>query len=190
MLHLALPLVGRADVDLARNGDDLVVTVGSYRRLLTVPAGLARHRVAGARVEDGELQVRFVEQQSAEERGRSKRDESQDPVGSAAEEAAKLLGAVADWARDHGSDLGGAGPIGGLADQVSAAAHDVDAHLATGEDCRYCPLCRAVQVYRAASPEVREHLVGAASVAGPGRRGRARDRPCPTGGRPASSTST
>ena len=37
------------------------MTVGSYRRLLTVPAGLARHRVAGARVEDGELQVRFAE---------------------------------------------------------------------------------------------------------------------------------
>jgi arsenite-transporting ATPase len=62
VLHLRLPLVGSADVDLARNGDDLVVTVGSYRRLLTVPAGLARHRVAGARVEDGELQVRFVEE--------------------------------------------------------------------------------------------------------------------------------
>jgi arsenite-transporting ATPase len=64
VLHLALPLAGRADVDLARNGDDLVVTVGSYRRLLTVPAGLSRHRVAGARVEDGELQVRFVEEHS------------------------------------------------------------------------------------------------------------------------------
>ncbi len=65
VLHLALPLACKADVDLARNGDDLVVTVGSYRRLLTVPAGLARHRVAGARVEDGELQVRFVEEERA-----------------------------------------------------------------------------------------------------------------------------
>ena len=37
----------------------------------------------------------------------------------------------------------------------------MDAHLATGEDCRYCPLCRAVQVYRSASPEVREHLATA-----------------------------
>ena len=61
MLHLALPLVTRAEVDLARNGDELVVTVGSYRRLLTLPAALARHRVAGARVEHGELQVRFEE---------------------------------------------------------------------------------------------------------------------------------
>jgi arsenite-transporting ATPase len=60
LMHLRLPFVGRADVDLARDGDDLVVTVASYRRLLTLPAGLARHRVAGARVDGGELQVRFA----------------------------------------------------------------------------------------------------------------------------------
>lgn len=61
VLHLALPGVERADVGLARHGDDLVVTVASYRRLLTLPSGLARLRVAGARVVDGELQVRFEE---------------------------------------------------------------------------------------------------------------------------------
>ena len=61
VLRLSLPLVSRAEVDLARNGDDLVVTVGSYRRLITLPTGLARFRIAGARVEQGELQVRFVE---------------------------------------------------------------------------------------------------------------------------------
>ncbi|GAA5151401.1 ArsA family ATPase [Nocardioides marinquilinus] len=60
-LHLALPLVTRDEVDLARHGDELVVTVGSYRRLLTLPAGLARLRVAGAGVDDGELRVRFRE---------------------------------------------------------------------------------------------------------------------------------
>ena len=49
----------RADVDLARHGDELVVTVGSYRRLFALPAALARHEVAGARVEDGSLRVRF-----------------------------------------------------------------------------------------------------------------------------------
>jgi len=59
VLGLALPNVTRAEVDLARHGDDLVVTVGSYRRLLTLPAGLSRHRIAGARVDGGELQVRF-----------------------------------------------------------------------------------------------------------------------------------
>jgi arsenite-transporting ATPase len=62
--------VSRADVDLARHGDELVITlrgtdpasgVGSYRRLLTLPAVLAKYRTAGARVERGELQVRFEE---------------------------------------------------------------------------------------------------------------------------------
>ncbi|WP_205474689.1 ArsA family ATPase [Nocardioides sp. SYSU D00038] len=62
VLRLRLPLVSRTEVDLARSGDELVVTVGSYRRLLTLPAALARLRVAGARVvEDGVLQVRFQE---------------------------------------------------------------------------------------------------------------------------------
>ena len=69
MLRLSLPLVSRTEVHLARNGDDLVVTVGSYRRLLTLPTGLARFRIAGARVERGELQVRFVEGR-ADETGR------------------------------------------------------------------------------------------------------------------------
>ncbi|GAA3812910.1 ArsA family ATPase [Nocardioides panacisoli] len=61
VLRLALPFVTRAEVDLARNGDELVLTVGSHRRLLTLPAGLARLRVAGAGVVDGELRVRFRE---------------------------------------------------------------------------------------------------------------------------------
>ena len=40
----------RADVDLARHGDELVVTVGSYRRLLTAARRRSRrHAVAGAR---------------------------------------------------------------------------------------------------------------------------------------------
>ena len=63
-LSLSLPFVSRAEVDLARNGDELVLTVGSYRRLLTLPSGLARYRVAGARVEAGELQVRFEERET------------------------------------------------------------------------------------------------------------------------------
>ena len=63
-LRLALPFVSSDEVDLARNGDDLVVTVASYRRLLTLPSGLARHQIAGARVDHGELQVRFEERTS------------------------------------------------------------------------------------------------------------------------------
>ena len=59
VLRIALPFAERDDVDLARHGDELVVTVGSYRRLLALPAALSRHTVAAARVEDGSLRVRF-----------------------------------------------------------------------------------------------------------------------------------
>ncbi len=59
VLSLPLPLATQEEVRLVRKGDELIVSVASYRRLLTLPSGLARHRVAGARVHDGELQIRF-----------------------------------------------------------------------------------------------------------------------------------
>ncbi|GAB7004248.1 hypothetical protein JCM18899A_17210 [Nocardioides sp. AN3] len=67
-----------------------------------------------------------------------------DRIGSAAEEAAKLFGALSGWA----SDLG----------------HGLDAHLATGApECTYCPICRTVHVLREASPEIKSHLASAAA---------------------------
>ncbi len=62
VLRIDLPFATRDDVDLARHGEELVVTVGSYRRLLSLPSALARLEVAGARVEGGSLQVRFRRQ--------------------------------------------------------------------------------------------------------------------------------
>jgi arsenite-transporting ATPase len=75
MVHLALPglaqWVGRDQVQLGRNGDELAITVGSYRRLLTLPAALARMDVSGARVEGGELRVTFSRQTTNTESERS-----------------------------------------------------------------------------------------------------------------------
>jgi len=59
VLRIALPFAEKDDVDLARHGDELVVTVGSYRRLLALPSALARHTITGARVGSGSLQVKF-----------------------------------------------------------------------------------------------------------------------------------
>ncbi len=59
VLRIALPFVAKSDIDLARHGDELVVTVGSYRRLIALPAALGKHAVSGARIDDGELRVRF-----------------------------------------------------------------------------------------------------------------------------------
>lgn len=94
---------------------------------------------------------------------------SSDPdVGSVGEEAAKLFGALADWARDHTPDtaaqpdLGAA--LGGVASHAARAFTEVNDHLATGSaECRYCPVCRTVHVIRETSPEVRAHLAQAAS---------------------------
>ncbi len=60
VLRLPLPLVSAADVDLGRRGDELVVTVGEHRRLLSLPAALRRCVVTGASVRDGRLRVTFV----------------------------------------------------------------------------------------------------------------------------------
>jgi len=83
-------------------------------------------------------------------------------VGSVSEEALKLFGALTDWARDHGSDLGQG--LSGLADHAAASAREVDEHIATGApECTYCPICRVVHVVRQTSPEVRAHLAVATS---------------------------
>ncbi len=61
VVTVRLPLVGPEEVDLARRGDDLLVTVGSYRRVLSLPSAVHALPLAGARVEGGNLQVRFEE---------------------------------------------------------------------------------------------------------------------------------
>ncbi|MEU8143909.1 ArsA family ATPase [Nonomuraea sp. NPDC048901] len=59
-LTLALPGADRAEVDLARKGDELIITAGPYRRILALPAALARRRISGAALRDGLLRVRFT----------------------------------------------------------------------------------------------------------------------------------
>ncbi len=85
-----------------------------------------------------------------------------EPVGSVGEEAAKLLGALSEWARDQGTDY--AGTAAGAASSFAHAVQDVSEHIATdSEDCRYCPVCQAIHFVRQTSPEVRAHLSVAAS---------------------------
>ena len=79
--------------------------------------------------------------------------QSDDPeqVGSVAEEAIKLFGALSGWAKEHGEGL-------------SSFADELQEHVATGApECAWCPLCRTVAAVRQTSPEVRTHLTSAAS---------------------------
>lgn len=72
-------------------------------------------------------------------------------VGSVAQEAVKLFGALSGWAREHG-------------DGLSSFTDDLQEHVATGApECTWCPVCRTVNAVRQTSPEVRAHLATAAS---------------------------
>jgi arsenite-transporting ATPase len=59
VLRLALPFAGKEDVDVGRQGQDILVTVGPYRRSIALPESLRRRVVAGARLEDGVLRIIF-----------------------------------------------------------------------------------------------------------------------------------
>jgi arsenite-transporting ATPase len=59
VLTLQLPLATRATVDVARAGDDLIVTVGGHRRVLTLPSVLRRCEVVGGDFDGTALSVRF-----------------------------------------------------------------------------------------------------------------------------------
>ena len=59
VLSMALPLAERAAVDAVRAGDDLVVTVGGHRRVLSLPSRLRRCQVAGGEFDGARLRVRF-----------------------------------------------------------------------------------------------------------------------------------
>ncbi len=59
LLSLALPLARLDELDLARSGDQLVVTVAGHRRVLALPSALRRCDVAGARLVGNRLVVRF-----------------------------------------------------------------------------------------------------------------------------------
>ncbi len=58
-LSFDLPNISREDIALVRNGDELVVSVGSYRRNIILPRTLANLAVAGARFENNRLVIRF-----------------------------------------------------------------------------------------------------------------------------------
>src|SRR5437868_8946996 len=60
VLSLKVPFVDKSAVDLSRHNGELFVTVGNYRREISLPRVLARRETAGASIEDGELHVRFA----------------------------------------------------------------------------------------------------------------------------------
>lgn len=61
VLSLALPLVDRDEVNLHRSVfDELVVRIGNWKRNVTLPIGLARLDIAGAKYEGDRLNIHFA----------------------------------------------------------------------------------------------------------------------------------
>lgn len=58
--HLPLPGAVKEDVSLVRRGDELLVTVGPFRRIVPLHSVLRRCTVSGAGLTDGALRVRFT----------------------------------------------------------------------------------------------------------------------------------
>jgi arsenite-transporting ATPase len=58
-LRLKLPFLKKDEVSLLKRGDELVISIGNFRRDLILPRALANLAVKRARLEDGYLVVRF-----------------------------------------------------------------------------------------------------------------------------------
>ena len=60
-LEIDMPFVAKEEVDVVRDGHEVYLTVGAYRRSFVLPDSLHRRDVIGAKLESGVLRVRFSE---------------------------------------------------------------------------------------------------------------------------------
>jgi arsenite-transporting ATPase len=60
-LEIDMPFVSKEEVDVLRDGYEVFITVGAYRRSFVLPDSLHRREIIGAKLEDGVLRVRFSE---------------------------------------------------------------------------------------------------------------------------------
>ncbi|MCY0926518.1 ArsA family ATPase [Streptomyces sp. H27-H1] len=58
--RVPLPRAEKRELGLVRRGDELLLTVGPYRRIVPLPAALRRCTVSGAALADDELRIRFT----------------------------------------------------------------------------------------------------------------------------------
>jgi hypothetical protein len=75
-------------------------------------------------------------------------------AGSVADEAARLLEAVQQWAAAHEHEQPGPGQPGSA--EAAAGPH-------LGPECRYCPVCQLIAIVRGTRPDVAAHLAEAAA---------------------------
>ena len=59
VLSLPIPFSDKADIDLKKVGDELIVAVGGEKRTIILPSALSEQRPSGASFEQGTLRVIF-----------------------------------------------------------------------------------------------------------------------------------
>ncbi len=87
-LRLVVPFADRADLDLTRAGDDLILTAGDQRRRFSLPAVLRRCTTSGAHADQHELVIDFEPDEALWPRsmptagasGRTSVDDQDDPT--------------------------------------------------------------------------------------------------------------
>jgi len=98
-------------------------------------------------------------------------NEGRDPVGSVAEEAARLLGLFAAGLPDSALHAAGARAAGEPPPSHACPECGHDPHARTDPVCRVCPVCRVLAVVRAISPETLEKVADIVDLAGEALRG-------------------
>ncbi len=82
-----------------------------------------------------------------------------EPIGSVAEEAAKLFAAMVEW-------TGRRPPPRDDPDRPASGdlhLHSLGDDAAASAECRFCPLCQVARHARSTNPEIRAHLASAAT---------------------------
>lgn len=59
VIVMSVPFAERGEVDVMRNGNELIVTIGPYRRSIILPDSLGRRHVRRAQLLEGELRITF-----------------------------------------------------------------------------------------------------------------------------------
>ncbi len=59
-LRIPMPFVKSSDVRLRKRGDELFITIGSFKREMILPTSLARMRAGSGRLKGGVLEIEFI----------------------------------------------------------------------------------------------------------------------------------
>jgi arsenite-transporting ATPase len=60
LLRIPLPFARGSDVRLRKRGDEMFITIGSFKREMILPTVLARMRAGSGRISKGILEIEFI----------------------------------------------------------------------------------------------------------------------------------